>query len=42
MLMDCYVCGKRATKLRKMFGRLFGLCKNHGINDLAKFEWLNI
>lgn len=41
-LMDCYVCGKRAYKLRKVFDRWFGLCGEHGVKDLVRFEWLNL
>ena len=32
--MDCYVCGKRASKVRVLYKTSYSLCKDHGINDL--------
>jgi len=41
-LMHCYVCGSRATKLRRVYDRWFGLCSSHGIKDLVELQWLNL
>lgn len=41
MSMVCYVCGKRATKVRVLYKTRYDLCQKHNITDLVRFEWLN-